>query len=160
MTLPILSLLPTQMDFSYRAQASQKASFLEGVNPNVISDKIKGHHFIIQAQWILKDSAYSDFASFYNTDIAGGVLPFSLNLSTDSPFLQPHLCVFMAISATHIKGVFRIEATLAAQPIPHEADCDRSIIALYECYGQQSDDILLCLADLVNTTFPETLRKH
>jgi hypothetical protein len=159
MTLPKLLLSPTIQGYGYSPQNEVISIQLDGGSPRKRRDKI-GAYGSVNCNFILSSTQYRYFMAFYRTKIKSGALPFRMDIKTDDAELLEHECFIKddSVKLTSARGdLFFLSLNLEVKPIARNETEDILLIDLYEFYGDNTDEMIVLLSELVNETLPSEL---
>jgi hypothetical protein len=105
--------------------------------------------------FILSDNAYAALLNFYDVAINHGANSFKMNLDSGTGILE-HQCfikpgTFKANRPSHNNWFVNFTATAEVTPSQNEV-CD-NLYQLFDCYGDQSNDVLNAFEDFVTGSY-------
>jgi len=159
MTLPKLLLSPLVQGYGYQPQNEVISISLDGGSPRKRREKI-GAYGSVSCTFVLSSVQYRYLMSFYRTKTKNGSLPFLMDIKTDDAELQEHECYFkedtLKLTSTRA-DLFFVSVQLEAKPLIRDETEDNLMVDLYTEYGDNLDDFLNLLGELVNVTLPGAL---
>lgn len=118
MTLPKLMLVPQEKGFSYQTPDEVLETIMDGASPRKRFNKV-GELGEVNCNLILTPFEYEYFMAFYKTKIKTGVLPFLMDLKTESSTLSEHTCFFKenSLKFSPFGTLYKVDFSLKVKPL-------------------------------------------
>lgn len=162
MALYTLTIPPDQSSYTVIDGLETLSVKLDGGASKYRRDVLNATSFVT-VQWSLNPDDYKYIRAFYNTATASGSVPFLIDLLLDFPELTQHQAYFIpgTMKLQSQAGLqYVVVAQLEVKPIPANEEDDLVLIMNKELdylYGNDSEEILNLLDELVNVDLPEGL---
>lgn len=113
----------------------------------------------VSVTWALDPFSYDYLQAFKRIALVGGVLPFVMELISETASPRPYTCYLVpnSFGLTEQRGLrYTVSAQLMIEPLDQAARkvYDDAIIMLFDKYGQNAPNVMDMLHDLIENRLP------
>lgn len=155
-----LTIRPQQSNYSLKRGKEVVRQQLDGGRGRYRKD-IENPSLRANCTWLLNRFEYDYINAFFISELQGGSLPFTIDMILESGTeLVECTANFIpgSFGLTSVSGlVYTVSAELEIEPQQRDDEANRSLVALFNTFGNGSQAFIDALDILVNTTMPNNL---
>ena len=154
-----LTLVPSQAGYGVGLGNEVLVAQLSGGPSRTRSDFL-GAVASASVSWTLGPDAFDYLQAFYRTATRNAAEPFLLDMVLDGALLREYQVKFVpgSYQIVGVQGLTTtVQASLEVRPAPVDHADDEALLDLFEDYGDELDDTLFGIAELVNVTMPSAI---